>query len=165
MTTPPTPDPDPSSFCWQTVLRPHRSLSRAGFRRFMVCLGVISLGVGLFFVHIGAWPVCGFFGLDVLLIYWAFRVSYRDGKMRETLRLQGDDFTIERVSVRGEVRHWQFHPYWLRVQLVARGDFGNRLLLSSHGKHLPIAGFVTDDERAAIADEIKQVLNRYKNIC
>ena len=29
------------------------------------------------FLLLGAWPVFGFFGLDVLLLYLAFRANYR----------------------------------------------------------------------------------------
>src|SRR2546422_1744423 len=30
---------------------------------------------GIGFVSIGAWPICGFFGLDVALLYFAFRLN------------------------------------------------------------------------------------------
>ena len=58
-------------------LTPHRSLSRAGFVLVMAVLGAISFAAGMVFLLIGAWPVFGFFGLDVLLVYCAFRANYR----------------------------------------------------------------------------------------
>jgi len=65
----------------------------------MLVLGAISIAVSVAFVTIGAWPVCGFFGLDVLLVYVAFRLSYRSARQRETLRLADEEFTVERVGI------------------------------------------------------------------
>ena len=86
----------------------------------MLGLGLISLAVGIGFVSIGAWPVTGFFGLDVALVYIAFRITYRRARRREILRLAGDAFTVERISAHGNRRVWQFQPFWLRVVLEER---------------------------------------------
>ena len=51
----------------------------------MLALGLISLAVGIGFVAIGAWPVFGFFGLDVALVYLAFRLNYRGARRSGTL--------------------------------------------------------------------------------
>jgi len=85
---------------FERVLSPHRSLPPRGFHSLMLILCLISLVVGLGFVSIGAWPVMGFFGLDVALVYIGFRLNYRSTRRSETIRLAGDDFTVERVSVR-----------------------------------------------------------------
>ena len=107
---------------FERVLLPHRSLEPRGFHILMLLLGFVSLAVGIGFVAIGAWPVCGFFGLDVALIYLAFRLSYRSARQREILRLADDAFTVERVDIYGERRVWQFQPFWLRVILLERPD-------------------------------------------
>jgi uncharacterized membrane protein len=147
---------------WQSVLRPHRSLPVRGFHILMLVLAAASIASGIFFVMAGAWPVCGFFGLDVLLLYIAFRVSYRSGRMRETLQLAGDDLTVERVSVRGEVRLWRFQAFWLRVRLLETAEDTNRLLLTSHGRTLAVAGFVNANERRALAADLERALARWK---
>src|SRR3954465_2689158 len=116
---------------FERVLLPHRSLPPRGFHVLMLLLGLVSLAVGIGFVSIGAWPVCGFFGLDVALLYLAFRISYRSARQRETLRLADADFTVERVSIRGERRVWSFQAFWLRVVLEERPDDSNRLLVIS----------------------------------
>src|SRR6202167_1788489 len=68
---------------FSAVITPHRSLSQTGFLIFMLCLGGLSFISGVAFVLMGAWPVCGFFGLDVLLVYVAFRANYRSGRAYE----------------------------------------------------------------------------------
>ena len=148
---------------FETVLRPHRSLAPRGFLCLMLIVAGVSFVTGIAFVMLGAWPVTGFFAFDALLIYGAFRLSYRSGRMRETIRLVGDDLTIERVGVRGEVHHWRFQAFWLRIRLIEVGNRGNRLLLASHGRELAVGGFLTSNQRRALAADLDVALTRYRN--
>ena len=147
---------------FERVLWPHRSLPPRGFRLMMLGLGVLSLLVGIIFVAAGAWPVCGFFGLDVALLYLAFRLSYRSARQRETLRLADDRFTVERVDIYGARRLWLFQPFWLRVVLEERRDESNRLLLASHGKSIVIGDFLAPPVRRDLAATLRDVLSRWR---
>ena len=146
---------------FERVLFPHRSLPPRGFHILMAVLFAISLAVGIGFVTIGAWPVGGFFGLDVALVYLAFRLSYRSARRRETLRLAGDEFTVERISIRGERRVWRFQPFWLRV-VLAGSDETNRLSLVSHGKSLVIGDFLPPPSRPELARSLHEALARWR---
>ena len=148
---------------FECVLSPHRSLPARGFHVLMLTLGLISLAVGIGFVSIGAWPVVGFFGLDVGLVYVAFRLNYRGARQSETIRLAGDAFTVERVDVRGERRTWRFQPFWLRVILEERAYESNRLLLASHGRGLVIGDFVTPAVRRELAARIRDALRCWRD--
>jgi uncharacterized membrane protein len=155
-------DPPLADVSFERVLLPHRSLPPHGFRVLMGLLGVISIAVGIGFVSIGAWPICGFFGLDVALLYLAFRLNYRSARQCETLRLADDQFTVERVGVYGERRLWRFQPFWLRVVLEERPDDSNRLLLASHGRSLAIGDFLPPSSRRELAMTLRQVLARWR---
>jgi uncharacterized membrane protein len=147
---------------FERVLAPHRSLPPRGFHVLMLMLGLVSAAVGIGFVMIGAWPVTGFFGLDVLLVYLAFRLSYRSARQRETLRLAEDAFTVERVDIYGGRRSWQFQPFWLRVILEERPDESNRLFVASHGRSLVIADFLGAPMRRELAATIREALARWR---
>jgi uncharacterized membrane protein len=147
---------------FERVLLPHRSLPPRGFHMIMLVLGLISLAVGIGFVSVGAWPVTGFFGLDVALIYLAFRLNYRSAKRSETLRLAGDAFTVERISVRGDRRVWRFQPFWLRVVLEERDLDRNRLFVASHGRFLAIGDFLAPAARRELAATIRDALSRWR---
>jgi uncharacterized membrane protein len=157
-----TSDPLTTPLHWEAVLRPHRSLPPSGFLALMLCLATVSFVSGVVFVAIGAWPVCGFFGLDVLLVYLLFRLNYRGARMREVLRLEGGDLTIERIGVRGDRRFWRMQAFWLRVELVEAVDGGNRLLVSTHGRSLAIGAFLAPDERRDLARDLEAALLRWK---
>jgi uncharacterized membrane protein len=158
---------DPSSgptVHWEAVLHPHRSLPPAGFAVLMLLLAGVSFVAGIVFVRLGAWPVCGFFGLDVLLLWVAFRLSYRSAQASEVLRLAGDDFTVERVNVRGERRRWRLQAFWLQVALIESDDGDNRLLVTTHGKSLAIGGFLGPAGRRALAQDLEAALRRWKAV-
>jgi uncharacterized membrane protein len=148
---------------FERVLLPHRSLPSRNFHLLMGLLGMVSVAAGVGFVAIGAWPVIGFFGLDVALVYLAFRLNYRSARQSETLRLASDAFTVERISVRGECRKWQFQPFWLRVILEERPDTSNRLMIASHGRALVIGDFVPPATRRELAVTLREALARWRN--
>jgi uncharacterized membrane protein len=147
---------------FERVLLPHRSLPLPGFHVMMLLLGLLSVIVGIVFVSLGAWPIFGFFGLDVAALYLAFRLSYRSARRREVLRLAGDDFTVERIDIYGERRVWRFQPFWLHVVLEERPDESNRLFLSSHGKSFVIADFLGAPMRRELAASLKAALGRWR---
>jgi uncharacterized membrane protein len=157
---PPGPSSRPFFEC---VLSPHRSLALRNFRLLMGLLGLISLAAGIGFVSVGAWPVIGFFGLDVALIYLAFRLNYRSARQSETIRLAGDVFSVERVSVRGDRRRWRFQPFWVRVILEERPDTSNRLLVASHGRSLVIGDLVPPPMRRELAVTLGEALAHWRN--
>jgi uncharacterized membrane protein len=152
----------PGGLFFERILLPHRSLPPRGFHMMMGLLGLISLGVGIGFVSVGAWPICGFFGLDVAALYLAFRLSYRSARRREVLRLDGDDFTVERVDIYGERATWRFHPFWLRIILEERADQSNRLLVASHGRSLVIGEFLGAPMRRELAHSLRAALARWR---
>lgn len=147
---------------FNAVLHPHRSLSPTGFVVLMVAVSVVSFGAGIAFVLRGAWPVFGFFGLDVLLIYVAFRVNYRWGRMYETLLLTEDTLTVERVLPDGKTRRWRFQPYWLRISIDDPPRHDSGLILSSHGKSLVIGAFLTLEERLEVAAALAEALAKLR---
>ena len=157
-----TSDGPPGGLYFERVLLPHRSLPPRGFRVLMGLLGLVSIAVGIGFVSIGAWPVCGFFGLDVAALYLAFRISYRRARQKEVLRLAGDDFTVERLGIYGERLMWRFQPFWLRIVLEERADESNRLLIASHGKSLVIGDFLGPPVRRELAIALRTALARWR---
>ncbi|HXP06086.1 MAG TPA: DUF2244 domain-containing protein [Stellaceae bacterium] len=152
----------PTHVFFERVLLPYRSLPPRGFNLLMLALGLISVAVSVAFVTIGAWPVCGFFGLDVLLVYVAFRLSYRSARQRETLRLADEEFTVERVGIRGDRRFWRFQPFWLRVVYEEHPDQSNRLAVISHGRSLAIGTFLPAPVRRDVAAALRDALARWR---
>jgi len=148
---------DPKIF--SALLTPHRSLGPTGFLIFMACLGGLSFVSGIVFVSIGAWPVFGFFGLDVLLVYFAFRANYRSARAYEEVTVTASELTVRKVNHHGGVRQWTLNPLWVQLERIVHAEFGiERLFLVSHGRRLAIAGFLSPAEKASFARALTSAL-------
>jgi uncharacterized membrane protein len=150
--------PEPAQDAFRAVLMPHRSLGARGFLILMGALCAISFATGLVFLSMGAWPVLGFFGLDLLVIYVAFRLNYRSGRLYETLDLTPARLVLTRVHPSGRQELFDCNPYWARVHLREWPDGRTALSVISRGTELVIGSFLTDDERRDLARALREAL-------
>jgi uncharacterized membrane protein len=152
-------DPQADAEIFSAVLTPHRSLGPTGFLIFMLVLGGISFVSGMVFLLAGAWPIFGFFGLDVLLVYWAFRINYRAARAYEVVTVTASELKLRKVSYHGRVSEWTLNPLWVRIDRDEHAEFGiERLYLVSRGRRLPIASFLGADEKASFAQALSAAL-------
>jgi uncharacterized membrane protein len=146
---------------FDAILYPHRSLPPLGFTLLMSGVVAISAGVGAGFVLMGAWPVTGFFGLDVLLLFLAFRWNYRQARRAELIRLDQDGLSVRRIEPDGRQREWRFEPYWVRVGFDDPPRYDSELTLSSHGAHLVVGAFLSVTERLEVARALRAALRAH----
>ena len=156
-------DPESQPELFSALLTPHRSLNRTGFLVLMAILSVVSFAAGLAFLLMGAWPVFGFFGLDVLVIYWAFRINFRRARASEEIRVTPSELRVRRVSHRGHVVEWVLNPLWVRLEQKTHAEFGiERLYLVSRGRHISVGSFLGPDEKASFAKALLVALQAAK---
>jgi uncharacterized membrane protein len=153
--------PQPELF--SALLTPHRSLNRTGFLVLMAFVCAISFAAGLAFLLMGAWPVLGFFGLDVLAIYWAFRINFRSARASEEITMTPSELRVRRVSHRGHVVEWVLNPLWGRLDQKGDAEFGiERLYLVSRGRQVSIGSFLGPDEKSSFAKALLAALQAAK---
>ncbi len=154
-------DDEPALF--SALLTPHRSLSQTGFLLLMAFICVVSFIAGVIFLSMGAWPVFGFFGIDVLAIYWAFKVNFHRAAAYEEISVTPSALHVRRVTHLGAVSEWTFNPLWVRLDVEADDEFGvERLALVSRGRSLGIASFLGPDEKKSFAKALMAALNAAK---
>jgi uncharacterized membrane protein len=155
----PCPPAAPTPALFDAVLYPNRSLGRFGFHLLMAAIVLVSAAIGAAFVRAGAWPVTGFLGADVLLLYLAFRWNYRQGRRAEFIRLHGAELAVGRVEPSGQRREWRFDANWVRVAI---DDARQQLTLSSHGRSLAIAAFLSPEERVELGRALRAALAAHR---
>jgi uncharacterized membrane protein len=160
-----TPDngfaPEPPLF--SAILTPHRSLTGVGFLAVMLAIGGISFASGVLFLVLGAWPVTGFLGLDVALVYWAFRANYRAANAYEEVTVTSSELKLRKVSHRGKVAEWSLNPLWVKLDREVDEEFGTaRLFLVSRGRRLPVAGFLAPAEKDSFAAALGAAIGEAK---
>lgn len=145
------------------TMAPYRSLPPRGLAWIMLGLAAFAFFSGIGFVLAGAWPVTGFFGFDIALLYLAFRLSYRSARQRESLRLTRETLDVERIGAHGERRRWQLEPTWLRVTIDENRQGRGRLLLSCRGDTIGLGAFLGNEERRRLADDLKAALRHWRD--
>ena len=148
---------------FSALLTPHRSLSSVGFFVVMGLIAGISFIGGVVFFIVGAWPVIGFLGLDVALVYWAFRISYSRAAAYEEVTVTPSELRVKKVSHRGEVAEWLLNPVWVRLDRETHEEYGlMRLFLVSHGRRLAVAGFLGPKEKESFAAALSAAIGEAK---
>lgn len=145
------------------TLRPYRSLPPEGFMFLMIAIGGTGFLIGFAFFLMGAWPVAGFCGLEILLVYIAFRLNYRAARLIEHIRLTDDGLTITRITPKGEVSVTHLEPNWLTVTLHREDEEARQINLRSHGKTFTLGRFLSGDELESLADRLTAALQAYRN--
>ena len=153
---------DQRSPCFSALLSPHRSLSPKGFKIVMLIVAFMSFTIGFWFYLKGAWPVLGFFGLDVLILYYAFKANYRGAGIYETIELTPEHLLITHHPLRGERREWRFNSYWVKLNIRERRGKSCQVEASSHGNRLIFADFLSDDEKRDFTKSLNQALKKMR---
>ena len=156
-------DPNSETTIFSAVITPNRSLDRVGFVVLMGLVCFVSFVAGIVFLIAGAWPVVGFFGLDVALLYWAFKLNYAQAAAYEEVIVTAAELKLRKVSHRGKAREWTLNPLWTKLEREAHADFGLlRLFLVSRGRRFLVANFLAPEERESFAAALSAALNEAK---
>jgi len=148
---------------FSAIITPNRSLPHLGFLLVMGLVTFVSFAAGMVFLLAGAWPIFGFFGLDVLLLYWAFRINYRSARAYEQVVVTPTKLRVRKVTSRGFAREWVLNPLWVQLEKETIEEFGiQRLFLVSRGKTLTIASFLGPAEKQGFAEALNQALWKAK---
>ncbi|NKB55443.1 MAG: DUF2244 domain-containing protein [Alphaproteobacteria bacterium] len=162
MSTESTPKTYAETVYFDVELRPHRSLGPVGFTIVMAVATAFGITIGVAFMLVGAWPVFGFCGLEILLLYAAFRLNYRSGQRYERIRLTSNSLQVRRYGPKGETGRWDIEPNWLRIEVDEPARRNGRLTLSSHGRSVTVGGFLPPKERVEVADALRDAIERYR---
>src|SRR6202008_3231620 len=144
---------------FSALLTPHRSLNRTGFLLVMAFLSLISFAAGMVFLVLGAWPGFGFFGLDMLPGYLAFKINFRRARACEEIWVTPSELRVRRGSHRGHAVEFVLNPLWVRLDQKTHAEFGiEKLYLVSKGRYVAIASFLGPDEKASFAKALTEAL-------
>jgi uncharacterized membrane protein len=146
---------------FDAIIFPHRSLTPQIARNILLVVAGLLFVVGLIFLSMGAWPVLGFLGLEVLVLGLAFKFSFLQARAKERILLTTDELTIEKISAKGKCRSWHFQPYWISIDVIDQ-DYGRKgeIALRSHGQEVRIAHWLSDEERYDFVRELRASLKR-----
>lgn len=154
--------PDPVSaeddFKFHALLYPNRSLSPDGFRKVLALVIGANLLNAIIYLTVGAWPVAFFCGVDIVVVWLAFKINYAQGRRHERVMLTDDALWISRVLPSGHETRWKLSPFWTRVMINRPVEHDTQLKLVEKGRTLILGSFLAPNERGELADALEKAL-------
>ncbi len=147
-----------SDVLYETMIVPHRSLKPGAFRTLMILILAQGVIRSIMFCLVGAWPLTAFMALDVGIVWFAFKASYRHARLFERIRLTRDTLTVERVWPDGKRQSWALEPAWARVVVENPGEHEVKVTLASRGVGVVLGAFLGPVQRETMAQALKSAL-------
>lgn len=141
------PELAPEKPFFSARLTPHRSLGSRGFFLVMALVSGVAFTAGIVFWQMGAWPVLGFFGLDIALVLLAFHLSYKSGRTYETVELSHNDLVIRHVTPQGHTTEVRLNPYWAKFHMDVADDQVSSLTVAAEGQSVRLGQFLPPTEK------------------
>jgi uncharacterized membrane protein len=155
--------PNPRPLIFEAEIVPHRSLSARGLALILCFLGTVSLSVTTMFWFLGAWPIAGFNGGEMLLAAFLLRAHARSRRAREVLLLTAQDLRILRFDENGASSERSLPAGWLNVILEERPGRVPALLLATHGHTEEVARVLGEPQKRDLAEALKHALHGMRN--
>lgn len=144
---------------FEALLTPHRSLGRQGFIIFALIVSAMALGHMVVFLVAGAWPVALFFGVDLLLIFGAFWLSYRSGRAREEISLSRIELKVKKISASGRQKEHRFNPLWSKFDISRHEEIGiTDMRISARDAKTSVGSFLNPEDRESFASAFSGAL-------
>jgi uncharacterized membrane protein len=150
---------------FEATVRPHRSLSRKGVLIVIGCMLSGSLVVTSMMVMLGAWPVIGFNGADIMLAIFLFWLNIRAARAAEIITLSNSALDVVHTDIRGRTSRVSLPPYWLNVELRERAGTVPKLVLAARGTDWEVARQLGEAEKRDLAAALTRALHRCRNPC
>ena len=156
-------EPTTQTIYFDATLTPNRSLSPRAFTVVMAIIAGVSFVAGLAFVSMGAFPVIGFFGLDALIIWLAFRYNFRKLKQETRVRVTADRIDLVHVSPGQDPRFAQLPTAFARVSLEFPDRRPSELKLAHRDQAWVIGRFLTPAERKSLKEALETAIWKARN--
>jgi len=148
---------------FRAEVTPHRSLSPRGLRLVIAFVCTVSLCSTTLFWSLGAWPIAGFNGGEILLAMVLLRAHAKSARQSELLLLSAGELRILSRDARGHASERVLPPGWLKVNLLERPGRVPGLYLSARGAHVEVAKTLGEPEKRDLAEALSAALHRVRH--
>jgi len=145
------------------ALRPNASLSRRASLIVMSVVGLFSFAGGVLYLTVGAWPVFGFFGLDMLAIWLAFRFSFRAQEQVTYVRVDSDCLRLWHKQRGKEDKTADLPTAFVRVELETPITPHTHLHIAYGDRAFVIGRFLAPKDRAKLANRLRAALRQARH--
>ena len=134
----------------EAYLSPSVAIKLSAVRWILSLFGCVCVLVGVTFALIGAQPVLGFMGIEIILLVSVYRFCVRNSRMAEQIILSGHSLLFRRIDRYGNISITNLEPLWLRVEIGrAKGVF-RHIILASKGRTYNVGVFLNPEEKVVL---------------
>ncbi len=148
---------------FEAMITPHRSLSRRGLHIIIAFTCSVSLGVTTLFWWLGAWPIAGFNGAEVLLAVVLLRAHAKSARASEFLVVTEAELRIQRTDSRGVRTEQRLPSAWINVNVEERPGRTPGLYLAARGSRVEVGAALGEPEKRDLAVALTEALHRWRN--
>ena len=152
----------PSEVFLEIIMKPSDMAHLSIARRIFIFITVLCISLGIAFWAIGAGLVLPFMGVEVLLLYMAYRFGVRHGRKTETLSLSENELIIRKVGFGKKPEAIRLQPYCSHLDLEENPGQYMRLLLQSKGDFVEVGSLLAPEERQLLAETLRSELQKLK---
>ena len=143
---------------FEATIRPHRSLTRRAARRIVGGLFAAAGLSALVFFLLGAWPVTGFCGGELVLAATLLLLHARSARASELVLLGERNLRVIRTDPRGRRAVCEMPSAWLAVRLEERAGTVPRLLVGVRDRQVEIGRMLGETAKRDLAASLAEAV-------
>ena len=113
----------------------------------------------------GAWPVIGFLGVEIGLVWFLFKVNYKSSKNFEQISITKNSTLIKKINWRGAIINFTIESPWIKASCIKSNGTSDKLFLNYHADQLEIGKFLPPQEKALLANALNNCFERLRGAC
>ncbi len=138
-------------------LSPNSSLKGIHRIIFLLSITLVCGGIGIIFYFFGAALILPFAGLELIVLFVAFYLSFKWSSNKEKIYISQDIVKVEKGINKAEYSWKEFRTFTY-FKIKKERDKIIRLSFRSKGKDIFIGDFLNEADKEILKDEIKNII-------
>ena len=146
----------------EAYLSPSVAIKLSAVRWILSLFGCVCVLVGVTFALIGAQPVLGFMGIEIVLLFAVYQFCVRNSRMAEQIILSGQSLLFRRIDRYGNISITNLEPLWLRIEIGGAKGVFRHIVLASKGRTYNVGVFLTPEEKVVLLNTLQRALMKLR---
>ena len=144
---------------FEILLKPNSSLTGSMRIFFLGSIFFICSIIGVGFFLEGGVMILPFAGLEIILVYLAFRLSFNWSSQKQIIILSKDHVEV-RVDGLKEFFTWKEFRSFATFNVTKNNNENHDLSFRSKGKEVIVGSFLNEDDKSILRDEISKIIQK-----
>ena len=144
---------------FEILLKPNSSLTGAARVLFLGSIFFICSVIGIGFFLVGGTMILPFAGLEIILVYLAFRLSFNWSNQKQIIILSKEHVEV-RVDGLKEFFTWKEFRSFATFNVTKDDSRDEDLSFRSKGKEIYIGDFLNQEDKQRLKEEVSTIIQK-----